>query len=141
MKEEEIIMVNSLVVPHMGRASNQSLSRSSSGSAPGSATAPYASSVGSPPFDPSGLDYSLWDKPGLNFVQAEQDFQLQLALALRVAAEAAAVDDPDLGSVRGPRGMSPYVWSMCTDSSELGRMPPLENLQAVSPEDRSFEVV
>lgn len=38
-------------------------------------------------------------------------------------------------------GMSPYVWSMCTDSNELGRMPPLESLRNVSPTDAVFEVV
>ncbi|KAL2609854.1 hypothetical protein R1flu_028427 [Riccia fluitans] len=38
-------------------------------------------------------------------------------------------------------GMSPYVWSMCTDSNELGRMPPLENLRSVQPSDATFEVV
>lgn len=37
--------------------------------------------------------------------------------------------------------MSPYVWSMCTDSNELGRMPPLESLRSVSPADAVFEVV
>ncbi|CAM6084202.1 unnamed protein product [Calypogeia fissa] len=174
------IMGNSLVVPHIG-ISTQSLSRSSSGSAPGSAIAADASSIGSP-IERGVLD-NLWTGTGtgLNFQQAEEDFQLQLALALRVAAEAAAVDDPDLvANVRGPKGntklmpgiskmeatayrywvssclgyddrvedgfyevwgMSPYVWSMCTDSNELGRMPPLEKLQAVPPTDSTFEVV
>lgn len=42
---------------------------------------------------------------GINLKQAEEDFHLQLALALRVAAEAAAVDDPDLSAnTRGPHG-------------------------------------
>ncbi|CAK9875827.1 unnamed protein product [Sphagnum jensenii] len=112
--------------------------------------------------------------------QAEEDYQLQLAIALRVAAEAAAVDDPHLSAnVRGPHGntrkmpgvstveatayrfwvsnclgyddriedgfyevwgMSPYVWSMCTDNNELGRIPPLAALQSVSTSE-SFEVV
>jgi hypothetical protein len=41
----------------------------------------------------------------MNFQQAEEDYQLQLAIALRVAAEAAAVDDPHLSAnVRGPHG-------------------------------------
>ena len=38
-------------------------------------------------------------------------------------------------------GMSPYVWSMCTDSNELGRMPPLESLRNVNPAEAEFEVV
>lgn len=38
-------------------------------------------------------------------------------------------------------GMSPYVWSMCTDSNELGRMPPLDSLRNVSPADATFEVI
>lgn len=38
-------------------------------------------------------------------------------------------------------GMSPYVWSMCTDSNELGRMPPMESLRSVSPTEAAFEVV
>jgi serine/threonine-protein kinase CTR1 len=38
-------------------------------------------------------------------------------------------------------GMSPYVWSMCTDSNELGRMPPLESLRSVDPAEAEFEVV
>lgn len=38
-------------------------------------------------------------------------------------------------------GMSPYVWSMCTDSNELGRMPPLESLRSVNPAEAEFEVV
>ncbi len=37
-------------------------------------------------------------------------------------------------------GMSPYVWSMCTDNNELGRIPPLAALQSVSTSE-SFEVV
>lgn len=127
--------------------------------------------------------WNAWIGPsgGVNFQQAEEDFQLQLALALRVAAEAAAVDDPDLSAnKRGPLGsarlvpgvsrvestayrywvsnclgyedriedgfyeiwgMSPYVWSMCTDSNELGRMPPLESLRSVNPAEAEFEVV
>ncbi|BBN20086.1 sterile alpha motif and leucine zipper containing kinase AZK [Marchantia polymorpha subsp. ruderalis] len=160
-------------------AFNNALSRSSSGSAQGH----DASTVGSP------VERNFYDNAwggsntgaGINFQQAEEDFQLQLALALRVAAEAAAVDDPDLSAnVRGPKGstklmpgvskteatayrywvsnclsyddriedgfyevwgMSPYVWSMCTDSNELGRMPPLENLRSVHPSDATFEVV
>ncbi|CAK9272810.1 unnamed protein product [Sphagnum jensenii] len=116
----------------------------------------------------------------MNFQQAEEDYQLQLAIALRVAAEAAAVDDPHLSAnVRGPHGntrkmpgvstveatayrfwvsnclgyddriedgfyevwgMSPYVWAMCTDNNELGRIPPLAALQSVSTSE-SFEVV
>ncbi|CAM6048312.1 unnamed protein product [Sphagnum compactum] len=120
------------------------------------------------------------ESPGNSLLQAEEDYQLQLAIALRVAAEAAAVDDPHLSAnVRGPHGntrkmpgvstveatayrfwvsnclgyddriedgfyevwgMSPYVWSMCTDNNELGRIPPLAALQSVSTSE-SFEVV
>jgi serine/threonine-protein kinase CTR1 len=116
----------------------------------------------------------------MNFQQAEEDYQLQLAIALRVAAEAAAVDDPGLSAAsRGLHGntrkmpgvntveatayrfwvsnclgyddriedgfyevwgMSPYVWSMCTDNNELGRIPPLAALQSVNTSE-SFEVV
>ncbi|KAJ7552347.1 hypothetical protein O6H91_06G051400 [Diphasiastrum complanatum] len=39
-------------------------------------------------------------------------------------------------------GMSPYVWSMCTDSNELGHMPLLDELRSVHPSsDLSIEVV
>jgi serine/threonine-protein kinase CTR1 len=120
------------------------------------------------------------DVGAMNFQQAEEDYQLQLAIALRVAAEAAAVDDPCLSATtRGLHGntrkmpgvhtveatayrfwvsnclgyddriedgfyevwgMSPYVWSMCTDNNELGRIPPLAALQSVNTSE-SFEVV
>ncbi|EFJ14699.1 hypothetical protein SELMODRAFT_119717 [Selaginella moellendorffii] len=38
-------------------------------------------------------------------------------------------------------GMSPHVWSICTDSSEQGRMPPLESLRRVHPSEAVFDVV
>ncbi|XP_002972276.2 serine/threonine-protein kinase CTR1 [Selaginella moellendorffii] len=38
-------------------------------------------------------------------------------------------------------GMSPHVWSICTDSSEQGRMPPLESLHRVHPSEAVFDVV
>jgi serine/threonine-protein kinase CTR1 len=160
----------------------QVLSRTSSGSAANSVSgSPNVASVQGSSAESTA--WTAWTGPpgGINFQQAEEDFQLQLALALRVAAEAAAVDDPDVSAnKRGPVGsmrlvpgvsrvestayrywvsnclgyedriedgfyevwgMSPYVWSMCTDSNELGRMPPLESLRSVNPAEAEFEVV
>ena len=85
----------------------QVLSRTSSGSVSGSPN--VASVQGS---SAEGTTWSAWTGPagGINFQQAEEDFQLQLALALRVAAEAAAVDDPDMSAnKRGPLGSTRLV--------------------------------
>lgn len=85
----------------------QVLSRTSSGSVSGSPN--VASVQGS---SAESTAWTAWTGPagGINFQQAEEDFQLQLALALRVAAEAAAVDDPDLSAnKRGPLGSTRLV--------------------------------
>eukprot|EP00897_Mesotaenium_endlicherianum_P007895 jgi/Mesen1/7133/ME000369S06450 len=37
-------------------------------------------------------------------------------------------------------GISPYVWSMCMDATQRGRMPPLESLRAMHPSEASFDV-
>lgn len=85
----------------------QVLSRTSSGSVSGSPN--VASVQGS---SAESTAWTAWTGPagGINFQQAEEDFQLQLALALRVAAEAAAVDDPDMSAnKRGPLGSTRLV--------------------------------
>jgi serine/threonine-protein kinase CTR1 len=39
-------------------------------------------------------------------------------------------------------GMDPYVWTVCTDSQENGRIPSIESLKSVDPNaDSSMEVV
>lgn len=38
-------------------------------------------------------------------------------------------------------GMSPAMWSMCTESEEYGRMPNLEMLRGVQPGEAQFEVI
>lgn len=38
-------------------------------------------------------------------------------------------------------GMNPYVWSMCNDPESGSRMPTVESLRAVKPEDASFDVI
>lgn len=82
------------------------LSRTSSGSAANSVSgSPNVASVQGSSAESTA--WTAWTGPpgGINFQQAEEDFQLQLALALRVAAEAAAVDDPDVSAnKRGPVG-------------------------------------
>jgi len=84
----------------------QVLSRTSSGSAANSVSgSPNVASVPGSSAESNSLGFASYIGPvgGVNFQQAEEDFQLQLALALRVAAEAAAVDDPDLNAnTRGP---------------------------------------
>ncbi|XP_058085948.1 serine/threonine-protein kinase CTR1 isoform X2 [Magnolia sinica] len=39
------------------------------------------------------------------------------------------------------QGMDPYVWTVCTDLQENGRIPSIESLKAMSPSDSSVEVV
>ncbi|GAB2300683.1 copper transport protein ctr1 [Dionaea muscipula] len=38
-------------------------------------------------------------------------------------------------------GMDPYVWTMCTDLEEYGRIPSIESLKSVDPKDSPIEVV
>lgn len=86
----------------------QVLSRTSSGSAANSVSgSPNIPSVQGSSVESKLHGVALLTGParGVNFQQAEEDFQLQMALTLRVAAEAAAVDDPDLSAnMRGPLG-------------------------------------
>lgn len=39
------------------------------------------------------------------------------------------------------QGMDPYVWTVCTDLQENGRVPSIESLRAVDPNGSSVEVV
>lgn len=100
--------------------------------------------------------------------QTEESYHLQLALTVRVSAEASCADDPhfldpmpDLRTMSltssaeamshrfwvngclsyGDKvpdgfyvisGMHPYMWSMCTDLQESGRIPSIESLKSVS---------
>ncbi|KAI4998807.1 hypothetical protein ZWY2020_054149 [Hordeum vulgare] len=124
--------------------------------------------------------------------QAEETYQLQLALALRLCADAACAADPgflDPGDSAGSKmggggsgsgrafplappsptaealshrfwvngslsysntipdgfyliqGMDPFVWSMCTDVHEENRIPSVESLKSVRPDDSSIQVV
>eukprot|EP01018_Ginkgo_biloba_P016696 Gb_16362 [translate_table: standard] len=113
--------------------------------------------------------------------QTEESYHLQLALALRLSAEATFTEDPHLlgahceeprggsgGSARKQVeaishrfwvngclsyhdkvpdgfyqiwGMNPYVWTMCSDLGESGRMPSLESLKVVDASDSSLEVI
>lgn len=38
-------------------------------------------------------------------------------------------------------GMDPYVWTVCTNLQENGRIPSLETLKSINPSDSSLEVV
>lgn len=38
-------------------------------------------------------------------------------------------------------GMSPAMWSMCTEMEEYGRMPSLDMLRGVHPGETQFEVI
>eukprot|EP01018_Ginkgo_biloba_P001230 Gb_26546 [translate_table: standard] len=113
--------------------------------------------------------------------QTEESYNLQLALALRLTAEASTTEELHLldshfketnvgsgsstwKSVEGVAhrfwvngslsyhdkvqdgfyyiwGMNPYVWAMCNDFDESGRMPSLESLRFVDARDSSMEVV
>lgn len=39
------------------------------------------------------------------------------------------------------QGMDPFVWSMCTDVHEENRIPSVESLKSVRPDDSSIQVV
>ncbi|GAB2229600.1 hypothetical protein Drorol1_Dr00013847 [Drosera rotundifolia] len=109
--------------------------------------------------------------------QTEESYQLQLALALRLSAEAACADDPNFldpvepgGTARAGgdseavahrfwvngclsysdkvpdgfyliHGMDPYVWTICIDLQEGGRIPSIESLKSVDPKGSAIEVV
>ncbi|KAG8050273.1 hypothetical protein GUJ93_ZPchr0009g1750 [Zizania palustris] len=116
--------------------------------------------------------------------QAEETYQLQLALALRLCADAACSADPGFldtgGSGSGSgrafplpplipsaeslshrfwvngslsysntvpdgfyliHGMDPFVWSLCTDVQEENRIPSLESLKSVRPDDCSIQAI
>ncbi|KAI4318853.1 hypothetical protein MLD38_032513 [Melastoma candidum] len=111
--------------------------------------------------------------------QTEESYQLQLALALRLSAEATCADDPSFldpvpeeAGFRGSggaaevvshrfwvksclsysdkipdgfysiHGMDPYVWTLCTDLLENGRVPSLESLKSIDPSSNpSIEAV
>ncbi|KAK9123972.1 hypothetical protein Sjap_013574 [Stephania japonica] len=102
--------------------------------------------------------------------QTEETYQLQLALALRLSAEATCADDPnfldavpDESAIRDSpaapealshrfwvsgclsysdkvpdgfymiEGLDPYVWTVCTDLKENGRVPSIDSLKAIYP--------
>ncbi|KAL5206028.1 hypothetical protein ABZP36_034237 [Zizania latifolia] len=116
--------------------------------------------------------------------QAEETYQLQLALALRLCADAACSADPGFldpgGSGSGSgrafplppltpsaeslshrfwvngslsysntvpdgfyliHGMDPFVWSLCIDVQEENRIPSLESLKSVRPDDSSIQAI
>ncbi|KAI8563140.1 hypothetical protein RHMOL_Rhmol03G0089700 [Rhododendron molle] len=98
--------------------------------------------------------------------QTEESYQLQLALALRLSSEATCADDPNfldpvpdesasrsLASAESIShripdgfylidGMDPYVWTVCNDLQENGRIPSIESLKAIGPGmDSSIEVI
>uniref|UniRef100_A0A0D3HA62 non-specific serine/threonine protein kinase n=1 Tax=Oryza barthii TaxID=65489 RepID=A0A0D3HA62_9ORYZ len=114
----------------------------------------------------------------------DDTYQLQLALALRLCADAASAADPaflDPGhsatATTGPfplppptpsadslshrfwvngslsysntipdgfyliHGMDPFVWSLCTDLLEENRIPSIESLKSVRPDDSSIQAI
>jgi len=38
-------------------------------------------------------------------------------------------------------GMDPYVWTLCTDLQENGRIPSIETLKYINPSNSSLEVI
>ncbi|XP_019444284.1 PREDICTED: serine/threonine-protein kinase CTR1 isoform X5 [Lupinus angustifolius] len=113
--------------------------------------------------------------------QTEENYQLQMALALRLSSEAACADDPnfldpvpDDSALRSSsslnseeavshrfwvngclsyfdkipdgfyliHGMDPFVWTLCTDLLENGRIPTVDTLKSIDPSaDSSLGVV
>ncbi|AQK71412.1 Serine/threonine-protein kinase CTR1 [Zea mays] len=110
--------------------------------------------------------------------QAEEAYNLQLALALRLCSEASAAADPNfldssiaaadhLQPIASPQslshrfwvngclsysdkvsdgfyfiqGMDPFIWTLCNDLHDGGRVPTIESLKAVNPTDSAIEVV
>ncbi|KQJ99693.1 hypothetical protein BRADI_3g44707v3 [Brachypodium distachyon] len=108
--------------------------------------------------------------------QAEEAYQLQLALALRLCSDAASAADPNFldssaadhhdiatspqslsyrfwvnGSLSYSdkvsdgfyliQGMDPFIWTLCTDVQDGGRVPSIESLKALNPTESSIEIV
>eukprot|EP00850_Spirogloea_muscicola_P023050 SM000325S12643 [mRNA] locus=s325:81290:87287:+ [translate_table: standard] len=139
--------------------------------APGEVATPESSALGTPRGGPGGLPAMPHNRRPVDFEQAEEDFQLQLALALRLAKEAAAVDEAQAaplpeGHSRAEAtsyrywmskalgyedriedgfyavyGIGSRVWSLCANINHMGRMPPLAALARVPPSEASFDAV
>ncbi|CAM8980803.1 unnamed protein product [Rhodiola kirilowii] len=184
------------VVPMVSKASG--LQRQFSDSSFGGSSlssdyyAPTVSAAATSEFEPSGelfrvdergnggemgMDGSGWTKSWAQ--QTQESYQLQLALTVRVSAEATCADDPNFldpapdllatrtasGSAQAMshrfwvngclsysdkvpdgfyliNGMHPYMWTMCTDLQESGRIPSIESLKSIASScDSSVDVV
>ncbi|KAL6601535.1 hypothetical protein ACP70R_044755 [Stipagrostis hirtigluma subsp. patula] len=166
---------------HLQPPASVSAAAAAAAAGPGSASAP-----GAPASAPGAAGGSSSCKSWAQ--QAEETYQLQLALALRLCADAACAADPgfldpgDSGSGRGSgsgrafplaqptpsaeavshrfwvngslsynstipdgfyliHGMDPFVWSLCTDAHEENRIPSMESLKVVRPDDSSIQAI
>ncbi|KAL6585444.1 copper transport protein ctr1 [Orobanche minor] len=80
--------------------------------------------------------------------QTEESYQLQLALAIRLSSEATCADDPNslnqvpdesavhasspgFSAAISHRFWHPYIWALCSDLQESGRIPSLDSLKTV----------
>ncbi|XP_047076981.1 serine/threonine-protein kinase CTR1-like [Lolium rigidum] len=174
--------------PQLGVADWLRLQRQSSGSSVGGDDADGFSSVSTTVAnaDHKGSNAGAADRPpdsssgGKSWAQqAEEAYQLQLALALRLCSDAAAAADPNfLDSSSAPehhhhntstspqslshrfwvngclsysdklsdgfyliQGMDPFIWTLCTDVQDGGRIPSIDSLRALNPTESSLEVV
>ncbi|CAM0945373.1 unnamed protein product [Alopecurus aequalis] len=109
--------------------------------------------------------------------QAEEAYQLQLGLALRLCSDAASAADPNFLESSAPehhrhiaaspqclshrfwvngclsysdklsdgfyhiQGMDPFIWTLCTDVQDGGRIPSIDSLKALNPTESSIEVI
>ncbi|KAK3132638.1 hypothetical protein QOZ80_6AG0525500 [Eleusine coracana subsp. coracana] len=145
---------------------------------PASVSAAAAAALPSAAAPAAGSSCKSWAQ------QAEETYQLQLALALRLCADAASAADPGFldpgepGSGSGRafplaqptpsaesvshrfwvngslsynstipdgfyliHGMDPFVWSLCTDAHEENRIPSMESLMSVRPDDSPIQAI
>lgn len=171
--------------PQLGVADWLPLQRQSSGSSVGGDDGEVSSTVsftianaaeyrdkGDADRAPSSSSSKSWAQ------QAEEAYNLQLALALRLCSEASAAADPNfldssiaaadhLQPIASPQslshrfwvngclsysdkvsdgfyfiqGMDPFIWTLCNDLHDGGRVPTIESLKAVNPIDSAIEVV
>ncbi|KAM0866057.1 hypothetical protein ACQ4PT_042855 [Festuca glaucescens] len=171
--------------PQLGVADWLRLQRQSSGSSVGGDDADGFSSVSTVAnAEYKGNNTGAADRPpdsssGKSWAQqAEEAYQLQLALALRLCSDAASAADPNfLDSSSAPehhhhtatspqslshrfwvngclsysdkvsdgfyliQGMDPFIWTLCTDVQDGGRIPSIDSLKALNPTESSLEVV
>ncbi|KAK1617158.1 hypothetical protein QYE76_022675 [Lolium multiflorum] len=170
--------------PQLGVADWLRLQRQSSGSSVGGDDADGFSSVSTTVANAANTTGAADRPPDSSkswAQQAEEAYQLQLALALRLCSDAAAAADPnflDSSSYSAPeqhhhqhtpqslshrfwvngclsysdklsdsdgfyliQGMDPFIWTLCTDVQDGGRIPSIDSLRALNPAESSLEVV